>query len=87
MVLVITIDSILAKRFRTFRENDIMIFENDSHEDDQVLKFSKKDIKEILMIRGKICNVLVPHHQVASKGKLQNMEESIEFLKKRVIFY
>lgn len=84
LVLLVTTDSILAKRYRASKETDSMVFENDNPEDDQVLVFENENIKEIMMIRGKLSNILVPHHQMASRGKIQNMEESLEFLKKEL---
>ena len=84
LVIVVTNESVLAKRYRSSPDKELMIFENDNPDDDQVLMFNKEDIKEILMIRGKISNVLLPHKQFASQGKLQEMEESIEFLKREL---
>lgn len=84
LVLLITKESILAKRYRASKDGEAMVFGNDNPDDDQVLTFKRDEIKEIMMIRGKISNVLVPPHQMASRGKLQGMEESIEFLKREL---
>ena len=50
----------------------------------QKISFPKDEIKEIMMVRGKISNVLVPHHHNGENGKIKTMEESIEFLKKEL---
>lgn len=84
MVLVVTKESLLVKRLRLSKEPGVYLFVNDNPEVDEVLKFTTQEIKEINMVRGKISNVMVPHHAMASNGKLQSMEESIEFLKKEV---
>lgn len=84
LVLVVTNESVLVKRFRTTREEDCIDLENDHVEDDSILTLRKDEIKEIMMVRGKISNVLIPHHELASRGKLQGMEESIEFLKREL---
>lgn len=84
LVLIVTKESLLVKRFRTSKEQGVFLFVNDNPEEDSILKITAQDIKEIDMVRGKISNVLVPHHSMVSNGKLQSMEESIEFLKKEV---
>lgn len=37
-----------------------------------------------MIVRGKIRSILLPHHQITSKGKIQNMKEAIEFLKREL---
>ncbi len=83
LVLILTTDSLLIKRFKKVNEPDIFIFENDNLESSSEISFPKEDIKEIMMVRGKISNVLIPHHNGAN-GKIKTMEESIEFLKKEL---
>lgn len=84
IVLVITKDSLLVKRLHHTGDSNSLSFLNDNPEDEHVLTFDKKDIIEILMVRGKISNVLSPHHIMDSNGKLQNMEEAIQFLQKEL---
>lgn len=84
LVLIVTKKFLLVKRIRLSKDPGVFIFVNDNPEEDDVLQLSTNEIKEINMVRGKISNVLVPHHTMASNGKLQSMEESIEFLKKEV---
>lgn len=84
LVLVVTNESLLVKRMRKGKEPDVFLFENDNQDSDEILAFSRDEIKEIMMVRGKISNVLIPHRQMTSNGKIQSMEESIEFLKKEL---
>lgn len=84
MVLLVTRDSILLKRLRRSNNSHTINFENDNPIDKEVLILEKNDIIEIMMVRGKISNVLAPHQLVDSHGKLQSMEEAIEFLKKEL---
>lgn len=84
MVIVVTNESILLKRLRQTNQPNTFNFENDNPEDEEILTFEKKDIIEVMMVRGKISNVLSPHHLMDSNGKLQSMEEAIEFLKKEL---
>lgn len=85
LVLIGTKDSLLIKRFRKSDEPDVFIFENDNPESGGEFSFSKDELKEIMMVRGKISNVLVPHHHNGSNGKIKTMEESIEFLKRELL--
>lgn len=84
LVLIVTRDSLLIKRLRTSEDRDLFVFENDNIESLEKLSFPKDEIKEIMMVRGKISNVLVPHHHNGENGKIKTMEESIEFLKKEL---
>lgn len=85
LVLIGTKDSLLIKRFRNSDEPDIFIFENDNPESSSEISIPREEIKEIMMVRGKISNVLIPHHHDGANGKIKTMEESIEFLKKELL--
>lgn len=84
MVLVVTHESILLKRLRHTSKSNLIDFENDNPEDQEIITFDKKDILELMMVRGKISNVLAPLQLTDSNGKMQSMEEAIEFLKKEL---
>lgn len=84
IVLVVTKESLLVKRLRHTEKANTFNFENDNPSDEEVLTIDKNDIIEMMMIRGKISTVLAPHHLMDSNGKLQSMEEAIEFLKKEL---
>lgn len=84
LVIVWTTNSLLIKRLRSGDDKDYLKFENDNLDDAEIITFPRNEIKEILMVRGKISNVLVPTLQMSSGGKIKSMEESIEFLKKEL---
>lgn len=84
LVLIGTKESLLIKRFRSSDEPNVFIFGNDNPESGEEISFSKDEIREIMMVRGKLSNVLIPHHHDGASGKIQTMEESIEFLKKEL---
>ncbi|MCM4159954.1 LexA family transcriptional regulator [Antarcticibacterium flavum] len=84
VVVLVTNESVLVKRLIKQDAENLFAFENDNPEDNEVIKCNYKEIKEIYMVRGKISNVLIPHHQMTSKGKIQTLEESIEYLKKEL---
>lgn len=85
LLLLVTEEGILIKRIRLDNDKESLLMESDNEsETEQFKKIKKSQIYEALVVRGKISSVLLPHHQIASKGKIQNMEESIEFLKKEL---
>ena len=83
-VVIITVDGVLVKRLRKTESSDYLLMENDNQSHEQSDKVSKDDIKKLLIIRGKISSVLIPHHEITGKGKIQNLEESIDLLKKEL---
>lgn len=87
LVIVVTNKSLLVKRFRKGKEPDVFIFDNNNDNDnvheDETIAFSRDEIKEIMMVRGKISSVL-NLNQMNSNGKIQSMEESIKSLKKEL---
>lgn len=84
VMLIITSDSIVVKRLRLDSNSDYFLLENDNPNNEEEVKLKKSEIRQALIVRGKISSVLIPHHQIASKGKIQAMEEAIEFLKKEL---
>ncbi len=74
IVLVVTKDSLLLKRLRHSKDSSTINFENDNPENNKVLTFEKKEILEIMMVKGRISNVLTPPHLMNSNGNLQSME-------------
>jgi len=62
-----------------------LLLESDNeHDKVEDQKINKSDIYQAMVVRGKISSVILPHHQIASKGKIQKMEESIDFLKQEL---
>ena len=85
LVLIITKEEILVKRLRKHSDPDYFVLESDNHNEEITeMKMSKAEISHAMIVRGKISSGIVPHHELASKGKINNMEESIELLKKEL---
>lgn len=85
VAIVVTSKDILVKRIRLDENKSFLILENDNQEmETHEEKLDKAEIKQILIVRGKISSVLVPHHEIASKGKIKAMEDAIELLKKEL---
>ncbi len=85
LILLVTENGILIKRIRLDNNADFLLLESDNElEPEQLKKIRKSEIYQAMIVRGKISSAVLPHHQIASKGKIQNMEESIGFLKKEL---
>lgn len=83
-VVVITVDGITVNRLRKTESSDYLLMDNDNQTHSESAMVNKNDIKKLLIIRGKISSVLVPHHEITGKGKIQNLEESVDLLKKEL---
>lgn len=83
-VVVVTENVVLTKRILDIEVTESIILGNDNPADKDILTLPVKEIKEIHVIRGKITNTLVPFHQMVSKGKISEINESLEFLKKEI---
>ncbi len=84
LVLMITKDSLLLKRVQVGKDQEFFLLENDNPENREVMEFKKENILDIYMVRGEIYNLMVPYLQLLNKKRLENLEDSIEFLKKEV---
>ena len=85
LVLVVTADGIYVKRIRLVSDASYFVMQSDNNGlEHGEKKIKKTEVIQAMAIRGKISSVLVPHHEIVSKGKLKAMEESIEFLKKEL---
>lgn len=75
----------MVKRLRKDADPEYLILENDNHDiSEENLRIKKQEIKKIMMIRGKISSVLIPHHEIAGKGKIKELEENLNMLKKEL---
>lgn len=80
-VVIITVDGVKVKRLKKHEDVEYFLAENDSDLHRPGEKLKKKDIKHMLMIRGKISNVLISNQNIEGKAKMQSLEDSIEVLK------
>ncbi len=84
VLVVVLKEGIVCKRIRLDSDKDYLLLESDNDNMNEIQKVHKDEVRQALAVRGKISGVLVPHHQIASKGKIQAMEDSIELLKKEL---
>jgi len=85
LILLVTQEGVLIKRIRLVTDKEYLLLESDNENEIVASKkINKSDIYQAMAVRGKISSFLIPHHQIASKGKIQSMEEAIDFLKKEL---
>lgn len=84
-VVVVTEKGIMVKRLRKDADPYYLILENDNNQASvENLRVQKQEIRKIMMIRGKISGVLVPHQEITGNGKLKELEENVKMLKKEL---
>ncbi|MDT0678575.1 XRE family transcriptional regulator [Autumnicola musiva] len=84
LVLVVTTDAIIIKRLKVNSDPEYLLLENDNENQLESLKIERENVREVMMVRGKITGVLVPHHTITSKGRINALEDALELLKKEV---
>ena len=84
IVLIVTSKEIIVKRLRIDQDSNSLLLEGDNESKEENMRLKKDDVRLATMVRGKISSVLVPHHEITLKGKIQAMEEAIKFLKKEL---
>lgn len=85
LVLIITEDSILVKRIRRSDNPSLPVLENGNP--DEVIEekqINKQDIRELMMVRGKISGLFGPHQDLNTSQKIKMLEETLELLKHQI---
>lgn len=81
-VILVTGDQIFLKRFKKPSEDGYFIIENDGdYPSENNSRIKKTDVKEIMIVKGKISSGLVSFHDVSGKGKINALEKDLELLK------
>lgn len=84
-VIVITGNNILMKRFKKTSEDGYLILENDNDfPSEATARVKIEDVRQLMIIKGKISNGLVPFHEFSGGGKIDALEKDLEFLKKEL---
>ena len=86
LIIIIVNDKMMVKRMRHSRNNEHIVLENDNanSEEKDSNEFKVADIQKIWMVRGKLSSSIIPYHEIASKGKIKVLEESLQFLEKEL---
>ena len=78
--IVVTDDEFVLTRL--FKHEDPRYFriEGDNSDEQTKKEIAKSKILKLLLVLGKVSNALLPHKEMAFKGKLKSLEESIDLL-------
>lgn len=84
LVVIVTAEDLFTKRI--FKHEDLNYFwlESDNPHDVNRQEIKRKDIVQLLMIIGKVSNVLIPHRELAYKGKIKDFEENLDSLNQEI---
>lgn len=84
-VIVVTGDQIYMRRFKRSVETGFFFLENDNDYPAQTsLKINIDEVRELMIIRGKISSGLVQFHEISGKSKINALEKDLEILKKEL---
>lgn len=84
IVVLVTKEDLLTTRLFKHEDNDYFWMESDNPDEKGRTAMKKSRIRQVLMVRGKVSNVLIPHNEMAFKGKIKSLEESLDALGKEV---
>ncbi|MFV8224722.1 XRE family transcriptional regulator [Christiangramia aquimixticola] len=85
-VVVITVDGIRINRIRRDADENYFVMENDNPAATEGNgRISKNELRKVMMISGKISNVLVSSQAMADNGKIQELEKGIDLLKSELL--
>lgn len=84
IVILVTEGELITTRVFKHEDNNYFRMESDNVDFQSKKEIRKSEIIQLLLVLGKVSNVLIPKKEVALKGKIKSMEESLEFLKKEV---
>lgn len=83
--IIVTEDEFVLTRLFKHEDNRYFRIEGDNAVEINSKKdIAKSKILKLLLVLGKVSNALLPHKELAFKGKLKSMEESIDLLSKEV---
>lgn len=84
IAVLVTKDDLVTKRLYKHENENYFWTESDNPDADERTKLKKKDILQLLMVQGKASTVLIPHGEMAFKGKIRGMEETIDSLGREI---
>jgi phage repressor protein C with HTH and peptisase S24 domain len=84
LVLIVTLKEVVVKRFESLAGNNMKLSSDNPADEEPTVEVPLKEVKHVMVVCGKITSALVPHHQIVSEGKMKNLEESVNLLKKEL---
>lgn len=84
IVILVTEGELITTRVFKHEDENYFQLESDNVNIHTKKEIRKSEVNQLLLVLGKVSNVLVPKKEVALKGKIKSMEESLDLLKKEV---
>lgn len=84
IVILVTEGELLTTRLFKHEDNNYFRMKGDNFDEEDKKEIRKSEIIKLLMVLGKVSSLLIPHKELVFKGRLKTLEESVEFLNKRV---
>lgn len=82
--ILVTEEEFLLTRLFTHEDKRYFRMEGDNLDEENKEEIKKSKIIKLLLVLGKVSNALIPHRELAFKGKLKTLEDSLESLSKEV---
>lgn len=82
--ILVTQDEFVLTRLFKHEDNRFFKIEGDNTDEVSKKEISKSKILKLFLVLGKVSNALLPHKEMAFKGKIKSLEESIDSLNKEV---
>lgn len=82
--ILVTDDEFVLTRLFKHEDKRYFRIEGDNADEVSQKEIAKSKILKLLLVLGKVSNALLPHKELAFKGKLKSLEESIDLLSKEV---
>lgn len=84
IAVVVTEGELLTTRIFKHQDENYLRMESDNPNDESKKEIKKSKILQLLLVIGKVSSALLPHRELAFKGKLKELQESLELLNKEV---
>lgn len=82
--ILVTQDEFVLTRLFKHEDNRFFKIEGDNTDEVGKKEISKSKVLKLFLVLGKVSNALLPHREMAFKGKIKSLEESIDSLNREV---
>lgn len=84
IAVLVTKEDLVTKRLYRHEDDSYFWIESDNPDVDDRTELKKSNILQLLMVQGKASTVLIPHGEMAFKGKIRGLEETIDSLSREI---
>ncbi len=80
LAIISTKQDLLTKRLYKHENSEYFWMESDNPDEERRKQIRKSNILKLFMVHGKVSTALIPHKELAFKGKIKAMEDAIKAL-------